>query len=133
MKDFYYYPMILTPFDKGYTVTFPDFKGLEIEAKDLEKAVYKGKEELAHYIYELEDKDVLPVASKPQDIKVNETEFVLLADINMLLFTHTYKPKSKTRAITLPEGLDELARKSGVNVSLLTQEAIKKYLGIEED
>lgn len=133
MKDFYYYPMILTPQAKGYKVTYPDFKGLETEAKDLEKAVHKGKETLAYYIYELEDKETLPVASDPQDIKTNDNEIVLLADINMLLFTFNYKPKSVTRAITLPEGLNELAKQSGINVSLVTQQAIKNLLGIKED
>ena len=133
MKDFYFYPMKLTPKEKGYTVSFPDFKGLEIEAKDLEKAVHKGKEILAQYIYELENKETLPAASDPKDVKINDNEFVMLADINMLLYTFNYKPKSVTRAITLPEGLNELAKQSGLNVSLVAQQALKDILGIKED
>ena len=84
-------------------------------------------------LVELENKETLPAASDPKDIKVTDNEYVLLTDINMLLYTFNYKPKSVTRAITLPEGLNELAKQSGLNVSLVTQQALKDILGIKED
>ena len=133
MKDFYYYPMVLTQTEATYKITFPDFKEVKVEGKNIEAAVHKGKEKLAHYIYELGENATLPEATDPKDIVVNENEVVMLADVNMLLYTFTYKPKSVTRAITLPEGLNELAKQSGMNVSLVAQEAIKKYLGIKEE
>lgn len=133
MKDIYYYPMILLNSGKTYKVSFPDFDEVEAEDKNMNKAIFKGKEKLAHYIYELGEAAELPEATDLKDISVNENEVIMLADVNVLLHTYTYKPKSITRAITLPEGLNELAKQSGMNVSLVAQDAIKEALGIKEE
>lgn len=42
------------------------------------------------------------------------------------------KNKSVVRAVTLPYWLNEAAKKSGINVSGILQEALKKTLNMEE-
>lgn len=128
MKDIYYYPMILLNSGKTYKVSFPDFDKVEAEDKNMNKAIFKGKEKLAHYIYELGEAAALPEATDLKDISVKEDEVIMLADVNVLLHTYTYKPKSITRAVTLPEKLNDLAKASGINVSAVLQDALVKIL-----
>lgn len=130
-KDFYFYPMILIEQEDGYGVIFPDFQGCVSHGKDIEDAIKSGKEALSLHIYGmLEDNDEIPEAS--EEIKLADGQILIYADINMKLFSFSFKSKSVTRAITLPQYLNELAKESGMNVSLVAQEAIKEYLGIED-
>lgn len=133
-KVIYCYPAVLRKIEDGFDVLFPDFKGLETKGKETLEAIENSREVLAMHIDKmLKEKQDLPDPSEAIDIVRGKNDFVVLVDTNINVYRFKNKHKAVTRAVTLPQSLNEKAKASDINVSLLLQEALKEKLNIKED
>lgn len=130
------FPVIFTETgDKKNTVLayIPDVDGMT-EGRGLADAIAMSKDYICNVLF---DKTEIPVATDIEKIKVRKSpffdagkSFVSLVDVDLNAFRQKEKSKSVRRNITLPQWLDDMAKSANVNVSAITQIALKKELGI---
>lgn len=128
------YPVIFTETeDKNSTVLIyiPDFDGCT-ESYGLEDAFVMAKDFIGNALY---DKNEYPKPSKHSNICIEKTPFYIenktylaFVELNIDEFRLMQKNKNVRRNITLPEWLDEMASKKKINVSAITQQALKEVL-----
>lgn len=129
----YCYPALLKPKENGYDVEFVDFD-CKSEGENQTAAIENGREALALHIDEmLKNKIDVPAPSAIENIDSVGKGVLVMIDFNINLYRFKNKHKSVTRAVTLPQSLNERAKASDINVSALLQEALKEKLGIKED
>ena len=79
-----------------------------------------------------EDKGLnLPVPSDLSSVQAKPGEVVTLVDVNFDDYRRKNDMRSVRRNVTLPAYLDYAASESGINVSAVLQNALKKVLNIE--
>ena len=132
------YPVIFTETNKKkkeILVYIPDLNGLT-EGKDIADAIAMAKDYICNALFDKKDSEV-PASSKINEIKINTSpffdngkSFVSLVDVDLEAFRQREKSKSVRRNITLPQWLDDMATAAKLNVSAITQRALKKELGI---
>lgn len=124
------YPIVIEKTNDLYEGFFPDLEGIKVKSKTIEETLIKAKEELGLYLLENED---VKEPSDPDDVKLEEGQLFFYIDINMNWVREKDKYKSITRAITLPKWLNEKAKESGINVSMVLQRALMETLNIKEE
>lgn len=130
-KDRYIYPAIFQQEDEGYNISFPDLPGAFTCGNSLEEALFLAKDCLGLYLYSLESRGLdLPNPSKPQNIKVDSTEFVQLIEVFMTPIRDDENNKCVRRNVTLPKWLNDLAKKNKINVSAILESSLKAKLGL---
>lgn len=132
------YPVIFTQTndkEDTYLVYIPDLDGAT-EGKGLNDAFLMAKDYIGNALY-LKSNDEIPAASLIESVDVSQSEFaecgksfVSLVDVNLDEFRMARKTKTVRRNITLPEWLDDMAAKAKINVSSVTQAALKEKLNI---
>ena len=129
-KDEYFFPAIVGQTESGnYSVWFPDLPGCITGGDTVEEVSHNIKEALALHLYGMEqDGDEIPAPSSLQDIGCGAGEFCLIADVNMRVYRKKRQNKYVNRVVTLPDWLNEEAKRSKINVSQLLQEALKTQL-----
>lgn len=126
-KGFIGYPAVFTKAEnEQYFVEFPDLEGCFTQGDTIQEAVYRAQEALA--IYYLEKKGELPSASALRAIQdENPNSVVQIIAID----TDNYIVKSQRaikKTLTIPEWLNELSEKYGVNFSHILKNALISYL-----
>ena len=130
-KDKYIYPAIFQEKEEGFNIFFPDLQGAFTCADSLEEALFMAKECLGLYLYSLETRELyIPNPSKPQDVKVNSTEFVQLIEVFMTPIRDDENNRCVRRNVTLPKWLNDLAKKNKINVSSVLESSLKTKLGL---
>ena len=106
------------------------------EGKDIADAIAMAKDYICNALFDKKDSEI-PVPKKIDEIKIksspffdNGKSFVSLVDVDLDAFRQREKSKSVRRNITLPQWLDDMATAAKLNVSAITQRALKKELGI---
>lgn len=132
------YPVIFTETkDKENTILvyIPDLNGMT-EGYGIEDAISMAKDYIGNALCETADADI-PIASDIGDIDVSKStfanagkSFVSLVDTDISMFRRIEKSRNVRRNITLPEWLDDMAAKAKINVSAVTQNALKVELGV---
>lgn len=132
------YPVVFTETkDKKNTVLvyIPDLNGMT-EGYGIEDAISMAKDYIGNALCEKADAD-FPASSPIGRIDVKKSEFadagesfVSLVDVDVTMFRRIEKSRNVRRNITLPEWLDEMAATAKINVSAITQNALKVELGI---
>ena len=127
------YPVIFTEVNdkkKTVLVEIPDLNGIT-EGYGIADAISMAKD----YIGKPDSE--IPHASEIDSIDISKSEFanagktfVSLVDMDLNLFRRMEKSRNVRRNITLPEWLDDMATKAKINVSAVTQNALKETLGI---
>ena len=132
------YPVIFTETKDKKDVVLAYIPDIDraTEGYGVNDAVYMAKDCIGLMLYDLKDNE-LPEASKITDIDISKGEFftegnsfVSLVDVDLDLYRIKEKSKSVRRNITLPQWLDDMATKAKINVSAVTQNALKTELGI---
>jgi predicted RNase H-like HicB family nuclease len=109
----------------GFTVRFPDLKGCVTEGDTLAEAILMAEDAASGWVLiELEDGNPAPEASNPQDIKLEEGEFVNLIALDMAEYASKYGEKTIRRTLTIPAWLNTFAEKRHINVSKLLQDTL---------
>ena len=132
------YPVIFTETkDEKDTILIyiPDLNGMT-EGYGLANAIAMAKDYIGNFLYSKADSD-FPIPCEIDDIKAESTvfadagkSFVSLVDVDIDSFRRRKKSRNVRRNITLPEWLDDMATNEKINVSAVTQNALKQRLGL---
>ena len=121
-----FYPAIFTPEDDGgFSVSFPDIEGCFTQGETIEEAYEMAFDALGLALSFLEDeKRVIPLPSAPNKISLNENEFIVIIEFDMLEYQKKHNSKAVKKTLTIPQWLNEDATALGVNFSQVLQEAL---------
>ncbi len=132
------YPVVFTETDdkeNPVLVYIPDINGMT-EGKDIAEAISMAKDYICNSLFDKKDSEI-PAARRIDEIDLKESpffdsgnSFASLVDVDLNAFRLREKSRSVRRNITLPQWLDDMATSAKLNVSAVTQSALKKELGI---
>ncbi|MBO4394479.1 MAG: type II toxin-antitoxin system HicB family antitoxin [Spirochaetales bacterium] len=132
------YPVVFTETkdEKGTVLVYiPDFNGMT-EGYGLYDAFSMAKDYIGNCLSTKVDSG-FPKPTPIEDVKPESSvfasagrSFVSLVDVDVDSFRRQSKSKCVRRNITLPEWLDEMAVNEKINVSEVTQNALKQRLGL---
>ena len=125
MTEFVYPAVFHTNEDGSFTITYPDLPGCISEGNSLGNAMYMAQAALTQWIeYLMDKKEPIPTASDLKSIKTMPDEFVTLirADIR--------DKRAVKRTVSIPQWMDDQVTESGLSLSRVLQDALKKRLNL---
>lgn len=142
MNKLYNYPAIFFKEDDGgYSVIFPDLKGVSTCGNNLDEAIYMAIDCLAGYIHSAEiDGTEIPTPSNitdiTEDVIKNELDelydkskvFVNIISVNVAEYAKNHFNKSVKKMVTIPQWMAEIAESKKLKLSKILQDAIKEKL-----
>ena len=125
----YFYPVIFEPEEVGVSVYVPDIPGCFTQGDSLEEALDNVQEVIGLM---LEDKspEEYPEPSKPNKVKLDEGQFVMLVAFDKLAYDRKYNTKAVKKTLSIPAWLNNMALERNVNFSNLLQRALMSELGL---
>lgn len=127
------YPAIFIPYKEGYTVEFPDLPGCITQGDTLEEAFEMAADAASGWILtSIEAGENVPTPSNHISIPSDGAFFNLIV-LDIDAYAKRYSNKAIKKTLTLPQWLNTLAEKSGINFSKVLQEALKVKLGLNLD
>ena len=128
----YVYPAIFTKEENGFSIRFPDLDGCFTEGDTIAEGLEMAKDALCLMLYDKEEcGDVIPTASQLSDIKVEAEEFKTLIMCDTLEYRKFFDSKAVKKTLTIPNWLNNMAERQGINFSMTLQNALKQQLNIE--
>lgn len=123
MKKFY--PAIFRTEDEGYTIMFPDVEGCVTQGESLEDGYEMAVDALALQLsYYIDNKIELPKSSQPNEIQLQNNEFVAIIEFDVLQYKKKHDSAAVKKTLTIPSWLNELAIEKNINFSQALQEAL---------
>ncbi|MBP5442333.1 MAG: type II toxin-antitoxin system HicB family antitoxin [Treponema sp.] len=132
------YPVVFTETNEKENpilVYIPDINGMT-EGKDIADAIAMAKDYICNALFDKTNSE-MPKPKRIDEIDLKESpffdagkSFASLVDVDLEAFRLREKSKCVRRNITLPQWLDDMAAAARLNVSAITQNALKKELGI---
>lgn len=128
----YVYPVIFEEAEEGgYNVKVPDIPGTFTCGDDMADAILMAEDVIAMMLADYEDeKKPVPTPSKIENIKTKGIVSLVRADTNE--WRKLVDNKSVRKTLSIPNWLNTMAEKAGVNFSQVLQEALKTLLGVQE-
>ena len=127
----YAYPAVFTKEDNGYSVSFPDVDGCFTSGGSITEAIEMAEDALCLMLYSLEeDKQQIPHSSEIKDIETKGDSFVTLIACDTIEYRKFYDNKSIKKTLTIPNWLNTLSEREGINFSQVLQEALISKLNI---
>jgi len=127
--DNYIFPCVFIYKDDGISILFPDLDGCVSFGENEHQAFYNAKEALTLHLYGMEqDNDPIPEPSMIKNVELDENEQAVLIEAFMPAFRAKQANKFVKKTLTIPEWLNIVAEKNGVNFSQLLQSALKQHL-----
>lgn len=125
-----FYPAIFHKAEEGgYWVTFPDIPECMTQGDDMTNAYEMAVEALGLAITSREEeKETIPSASEPFSIEVDENEFCVVIEFDLLAYKKRTNTKAVKKTLSIPAWLNEEATALGVNFSQVLQEALMKKI-----
>ena len=128
----YAYPAVFTKEEDGYSVEFPDVDGCVTYGESLPAAMELASDALCLMLYDWEESgEKIPT---PSDIHVlqakQETAIVSMVCCDTLEYRKLYDNKAVKKTLTIPNWLNTVAERAGVNFSVVLQNALKQQLNI---
>lgn len=118
--------------DNQYEVYFPDIKNCFTCALSVDEAIYNAKDVLGLILFDMEEENIsIPIASEPQEIKLESNEFLMLIEVYMPLVRESMNTKAVKKTLTIPYWLNKLASEKKINFSQVLQTALKQELKIK--
>ncbi|BFH15324.1 hypothetical protein J6TS7_58960 [Paenibacillus dendritiformis] len=91
-----------------------------------------GNDALGGHLYLMEeDKDDIPLPTKPDAIQLEAGEFVTLIQANTEFVRERIRNKAINKTLTIPKWLNDAAAEEGINFSQTLQDALKQKLGVK--
>ena len=117
--------------DNQYEVNFPDIKNCFTCGSTLDEAIYNAKDVLGLILFDMEEENIaISEATEPQNIKLQDNEFLMLVDVYMPLVRESINTKAVKKTLTIPYWLNKLASEKSINFSQVLQTALKQELKI---
>ena len=136
MKKEYAFIAIFEYAKDGINITFPDLPGCISCAShnNTQEAVKNAKEALGLYLFGMEeDKEAIPEARPLNQIPLNKNCLPVLIDVFMPSVRCAVRTSFVKKTLSLPAWLAALADEKKVNCSKIFQDALKAFLGVEEE
>lgn len=127
MKDIYIFPAVFLKEEDGYSVSFPDVDGAFTCGETFEEALFMAKDCLE---LNLDTVDEIPHVTDIDKIKLNENEYLVMVQADMLNFRKKNDNKPVKKTLTIPKWLNDLGIEKKINFSKVLQEALKEKLQI---
>jgi len=129
----YVFPAIFKKEDDGlYFIEFPDLKNCYTQGDNMQNAYDMASDVLCLCLYDLEEEGhTVPAPSNPEDIKVDKG-FVALVGADTLEYRKFYESKAIKKTLSIPQWLNTMAEREGVNFSYVLQTALKERLGLKD-
>jgi predicted RNase H-like HicB family nuclease len=125
----YIFPGVFIYNDNGVSVYFPDLDGCLSSGENEIQAFFNAKEALTSHLYSMEQKHAsIPKPSKIKDFKLTKDEQAVYIEAFMPAFRAKQSKKFVKKTLTIPEWLNILAEKEGINFSQVLQAALKLIL-----
>ncbi len=124
------YPAIFIPYEEGFTVEFPDLPGCITQGENLEEAFEMAEDVACGWILtSIEEGEKIP---GPSQLSEHYSEGVIVNYIKLDIGKYAKKNsvKSVKKTLTIPEWLNVLAERAGINFSKELQNALKYKLGL---
>ena len=124
------YPAIFIPYEEGFTVEFPDLPGCITQGDSLEEAFEMAEDVACGWILtSVEEGEEIP---KPSQISNHYSDNVIVNYVKLDIGKYAKKNsvKSVKKTLTIPEWLNVLAERAGINFSKELQDALKYKLGL---
>ena len=127
MKDIYIFPAVFLKEEDGYSVSFPDIYGAFTCGKTFEEALFMAKDCLE---LNLNTVDEIPHVTDIDKIKLNENEYLVMVQADMLNFRKKNDNKPVKKTLTIPKWLNDLGIEKKINFSKVLQDALKEKLQV---
>lgn len=113
-----------------YTVVFPDLPGCITQGDTIEEALEMAEDAASGWILSsIEDGESINPPSR--DIKCEDkNSFVNYVSLDIDEYAKLNSSKSIKKTLTIPQWLNTLAEREGINFSKVLQQAIKQKLGL---
>lgn len=136
MRNDYAFIAIFEYADDGINISFPDLPGCitcaEINATN--EAIINAKEALGLHLFGMEqDGEKIPEPSALKDLTLKKNCVPVLIDVFMPSVRMAAKNSFVKKTLSLPAWLAALADEKKVNCSKIFQDALKAFLGIEDN
>lgn len=127
----YAYPAIFVKEDTGYSVTFPDIDGCFSAGANLPEAIEMAADALCLVLYDKEEcGEEIPPASNVKQVQAENGAEVSLVFCDTVEYRKFYDNRAIKKTLTIPNWLNTVAEKAGVNFSMVLQEALKAKLDL---
>lgn len=131
MKKLFYPAVFHKAEEGGYWITFPDIPECMTQGEDMQHAYEMAVDALGLAITSREaERDEIPHASEPFDVKVGENEICVVIEFDMLAYKKRTNSRAVKKTLSIPEWLNEEAMELGVNFSQVLQEALLQKIGV---
>ena len=130
MKEQLFYPAIFEESeDGGFTIVFPDLGGCITQGEDIEEGYKMAVEVLGMTLTYLEEnKKDIPEPSSPKSIRLQENQFVVVVEFNLMEYRKKYDSKAVSKNCTIPSWMNKQALEKGLNFSQVLQEALAERI-----
>ncbi len=128
-----YYPAVFQPEeDGGFSVFFPDIDGCNTQGDTIQESYRMAFDALGIVLSYMEEEHLpIPKASAPQDIKLEEGQYIVVIEFNMSEYKKRTGSHAVKKTLSIPSWLNVEAEKAGVNFSATLQNALKEKLGLQ--
>ena len=127
----YAYPAVFTAENNSYSVSFPDIDGCLTFGETIPEAIEMAEDALCLMLYDLEEEgSEIPKPSDVKELKINNNEFVTMIACDTVEYRKFYDNKAVKKTLTVPNWMNTLAEKAGINFSQVLQEALTQKLGL---
>ena len=126
-----FYPAIFHQAEEGgYWITFPDLPECMTQGDDMQHAYEMAFEALGLAITSRQAEQAeIPVASKPFSIELEQNEFCVVIEFDLLAYKKRTNSRAVKKTLTIPEWLNEEATALGINFSQVLQAALMEIIG----
>jgi predicted RNase H-like HicB family nuclease len=132
MKKIFYPAIFQSDENDSFTVFFPDIDGCVTNGTSMENAYEMAFDALGLVISYMQDhNETIPKASKPQEIKLEEGQFIVVIEFDMESYKKKHNSKAVKKTLSIPEWLNEEAIAKGINFSQVLQEALMNKMQIK--
>lgn len=116
----------------AYTVEFPDLPGCVTYGEDMAEAIFMAEDAASGWVLtSLEDGEVIPKASKVQDMEVPKNGFVSVILLDIDKYSEKYGNKAVKKTLTIPAWLNSYTESNNISCSKVLQEALFRMLQVE--
>lgn len=131
----YVYPAIFKEEESGlYSVDFPDFESCYTQGENPQDAVENARDVLCFTLYSIENKDgQIPAPTDVRKVQCEGNAFVSLIDCDTIEYRRLNDSKAVKKTLTIPNWLNTLSEKAGINFSAVLQKALMQELKIENN
>ena len=128
----YAYPAVFTKEDTGYSVEFPDVEGCFTYGETLPEAMELASDALCLMLYDCEENgEEVPMPSDIRVLQMEKEAIVSMVCCDTIEYRKLYDNKAVKKTLTIPNWLNNIAERAGVNFSTVLQNALKQQLNIQ--